>query len=96
MLEYQVYIPENFNVPEGGLIIPDIPASIKGTDGGVLHYAEKDWSDLPTVNLTGHPQVDKAGTKVTYHLLMAVPSGCTDYLFEMGTYGYDYFYIKGK
>lgn len=96
VLEYQVYLPENFNVPEGGLIIPDIPASIKGTDGGVLHYAEKDWSDLPTVNLTGHPQVDKAGTKVTYHLLMAVPSGCTDYLFEMGTYGYDYFYIKGK
>lgn len=96
VLEYQVYIPENFNVPEGGLIIPDIPVSIKGTDGGVLHYAEKDWTDLPTVNLTGHPQVDKAGTKVKYHVLMALPSGCTDYLFEMGTYGYDYFYIKGK
>lgn len=96
VLCYQVYIPENFNVPEGGLIIPDIPVTVKGMDGGVLHYADKDWSDLKTINLTGHPQIDKSGTKVKYRVLMALPSGCKDFLLEMGTYGYDYFYIKSR
>lgn len=96
VLYYQVYIPENFNVPEGGLIIPDIPVTVKGLDGGVLHYNKKDWKDLKTINLTGHPRIDKAGTKVKYRVLMELPSGCEDFLLEMGTYGYDYFYIKSR